>query len=403
MRTRAIPTLLALLAAGCDGAPPAIDAGLDGGADAAPPVVRDAGTPPEDFDGFVEWQLAYGGIPGAALAIVTPDEVVRIGGYGFADLEAGRRVDEHTLFVMASISKPMAVVRAMQLVEEGLLDLDAPIGDYLGYPVVHPEHPEVAISVRTLLCHVSGLTDDYGALAEVTFVGDPPTEVDQFTRDYAVAGGALYGEGPWGPAPGTVRDYCNAGYGVIGAVLEAAGGASYREQTRTALFEPLGMDGAGWFLADVDAARLATPYGYNGRRFTALPHNGWSFYPATSLRISATGLARFARMILRGGELDGTRVVEESSVQEMLRVQYPDVRSNQQLGFYVQRLAGHSFTGHGGETFGGSTQLLIAEEGTHALLLITNSDAYIRARVPTLAQGEEAMDAILARMDAEVR
>ena len=137
MRSPSFPLALLLCVAGCD-ATSTMDAGLDAGgaADAgstdAAALRRDAGTPPEDFDGFVEWQMAYGGIPGLALAVVTRDEVVRVGTYGFADLEAERPVDEHTLFIMASISKTMAVVRAMQLVEAGQLDLDAPAGDYLG-------------------------------------------------------------------------------------------------------------------------------------------------------------------------------------------------------------------------------------------------------------------------------
>ncbi len=408
MRSPSFPLALLLAFAGCD-ATSTIDAGLDAGgaADAgstdATVLRRDAGTPPEDFDGFVEWQMAYGGIPGLALAVVTPDEVVRVGTYGFADLEAERAVDEHTLFIMASISKTMAVVRAMQLVEAGQLDLDAPAGDYLGYPLPHVGFPDDPVTTRMLLCHVSGLEDDLPTLATVSYTEDPPISLDEFTRGYAIEGGAFYDPGHWNDAPETSRSYCNAGYGVIGAILEGAGGASFREQTRTGLFEPLAMDGAGWFLADIDLARVATPYGYNGRRFTALPQNGFAFYPASSLRVSITGLARFARMMLRGGELDGARVLEEASVQEILRTQYPGISRNQALGFYHQRYAGHDFIGHSGSTYGGSTQMLLAAEGTHGLIVITNSDAHVRARFPTLTQGEEAIDAILVRMDEDFR
>ncbi|MCB9592128.1 MAG: beta-lactamase family protein [Sandaracinaceae bacterium] len=399
---------LALALSGCDAAAPMEDAGADGGVDAgrdAAVVERDAGTPPADFDGFVEWQMDYGGIPGLALAILTPDEIVRVSTYGYADIESGRLVDEHTLFVMASISKTIATVRAMQLVEAGQLDLDAPAGDALGYPLPHPGYPATPVTARELLCHVSGLEDDFPTLAMVTYTEDPPITLDEFTRGYAVEGGAYYSPGHWNEPPGAQKSYANAGFGVIGAILEGAGGASFREQTRVGLFEPLALDGAGWFLADIDLGRVATPYGYNARSraFTALPQNGFAFYPASSLRISISGLSRFAQMVLRGGELDGTRVLEESSVQEMLRTQYPSASRGQALGFYHQRYAGHDFIGHSGTTYGGSNQMLLAVEGTHALIVITNSDAHVRSLVPALAQGEEAIDAILVRMDEEIR
>ncbi|MBX3273780.1 MAG: beta-lactamase family protein [Sandaracinaceae bacterium] len=398
---------LALAAAlvACESADPG-DAGVareDAALDAAI-AAPDAGAPPEDFDGFVAWHMARGGIPGAAIAIVTPDAVVRAGGYGFADLETERRVDAHTLFVMASVSKPFAAVRALQLVEEGRLELDAPAGDALGYTLEHPSYAGRAVTTRMLLAHVAGVEDDFAALGEVTYTEDPPISLDEFTRRYALPDGALYAASHWGAAPGNARSYANAGFGIVGAILEAAGGEDLRVQSERAIFAPLALDGAGWFLADVDATRLATPYGFNGRRFSPLPQNGFAFYPASSLRISATGLARFAQMILRGGELDGARVLASEQVDELLRIQYPRVASGQALAFSRRRLAGRDFIGHSGATFGGSNQLLIATEGTHALLILTNADAYVRERIiPTLTEGSEAIDAILARMDEEAR
>ena len=385
--------VLVALSLGCAEIPvDAADAGLP---DAAP---LDAGGAPADFDGFVEWQMRAGGIPGAALAIVTPEGVTRIAGYGFADIEADRAVDEHTLFIMASISKTFAVVRAMQLVEQGDLDLDAPIGDYLGYTVQHPEHPRSPITTRALLTHSSGLEDNFSSLLEVTGSGDPTMTLDQFTRAYALEGGSLYADDHWGRTPGTRRSYCNAGFGLVGAVLEAAGGRDLPTQSEESLFGPLALDGAGWFLADVDPTRLAVPYAYNGRSFGPLPHGGFAYYPASSLRISAAGLARFARFILRGGELDGVRALSERGTEQMLEAQIPDLDPGQAIGFSERRVAGVTFIGHGGSTSGGSTQLLLARDNTFALLLITNSDAYLRARVIRANEGRDAIDAILERM-----
>jgi len=394
--------LVALVAlAGCDAAADPLDAGasVDAGArpDAGP--ARDAGGPPEDLDGFVEWQMEYGGIPGAALAIVTADDV-ELHTYGFAEIEEDRPVDAHTLFIMASVSKLFAATRAMQLVEAGRLDLDAPIGDALGYTVEHPDHPGTAITTRMLTTHTSGLEDSFATLATAISEGDPTMTLDEFTRAYALEGGALYDDSLWGPPPGTERSYCNACFGVLGAVLEGAGGDTLRAQSEEALFAPLALDGAGWLLADVDASRLAMPYGYNGRSYRPLGHQGVAFYPATSLRISVTGLSRFMQMILRRGELDGVRVLPEARVDELLTIQDPSVSRRQAIGFSERTLDGTRFIGHSGSTDGASNELLIAREGGYGLVVITNSDAYFRARVPSLQQGEEAIDAIIARLNS---
>lgn len=391
--------LLALPA--CDDVALSLDAGAR--EDARPTPRLDAGPPPEDLDGFIEWHMAAGGLPGAAVAIVRPAGADLVRTYGYADLESERLVDAHTLFIMASISKTVAAVRAMQLVEQGLLDLDAPLETYVGYAVRHPEHPETPITARMLLTHTSGLEDRFATLADVTTHGSDPEEtLAEFSEGYTVPGGAHYDPDNWGPAPATRRVYANAGFGVLGHVLEAAGGADFRAQTDEGVFAPLALDGAGWFLADVDADRLATPYAYGGRRYTALEHSGFAFYPASSLRISITGLARFAAALLAGGALDGARVLEEASVEEMLRPQVPDVSSGQALAFSNRTVGGHPYVGHSGSTFGGSTQLLLSREGTHAILLITNSDAYIRSRLG-MPEGADAMEAILARLDAEAR
>lgn len=403
-RVRILLTLLGglflFLAPACDEAPGVLDAGE---ADSGITPALDAGPPPADLDAFIEWQMAYGGLPGVALAIVRPGEVPSVRTYGFADIESGRLVDASTLFIVASISKTIAAVRAMQLVEAGMLDLDAPIATILGYDVVHPGFPASPITSRMLFTHTSGLEDDFITLAEVTYTSDPTMTLAEFTRAYATPAGSLYSAAAnWGAEPGTARSYANAGFGIVGDLLERAGGDSFRAQTTASIFEPLAMDGAGWFLADVDAGRLATEYG--GRvRFTALPHRGFAFYPASSLRVSITGLARFAAMLLAGGELDGTRVLSAASVDEMFRVQVPEVHGGQALAFSQRRIGGESYIGHSGSTFGASAQLLLSRAGTHGILLLTNSDAYVRSRLGVDLRGDEAMDAILERLHQEAQ
>src|SRR5690606_15576661 len=126
-------------------------------------------------------------------AIITPDGVPWVATYGLADADTGAEVDEHTLFIMASISKTVAAVRAMQLVEAGLLDLDAPVEDYVGYAARHPAHPDTPITTRMLFTHTSGLVDDFLILAGVTTADTDPTEtLAGFSEGYTTPGGAYY-------------------------------------------------------------------------------------------------------------------------------------------------------------------------------------------------------------------
>jgi hypothetical protein len=86
----------------------------------------------------------------------------------------------------------------------------------------------------------------------------------------------------------------------------------------------------------------------------------------------------------------------------MLRVQDPSVDRTQALAFSERSVGGHRYIGHSGSTFGGSTQLLLSRDGAHAILVFTNSDAYIRSRLG-LADGARAIDRILERLDLEAR
>ncbi len=366
---------------------------------------RDAGTdagPPEDLDGFVTHHMAAGGMPGLAAAVVRNGELTWTGTYGLADVETGRPVDAHTLFIVASVSKTLIAALALQLAEDGRLDLDAPIDEVLPYPVRHPAHPEAPISARMLLAHVSGLRDNWPALGRVTTRDrDAPTPLAEFSEAYVTPDGSLYADANFGDAPGARRVYCNAGFGVLGHLLEVAGEGPLEALSEARLFGPLRMDGASWFLRDTDLERLATPYSWSARDgFNPNPHYGFAHYPATSMRVSVLGLARFARAMTTG-ELEGVRVLSESSVRELGRAQFPSVSGGQGLAWSWRTVGTRRWLGHSGSTYGASALLLIQPEEQLALVLLTNADVYLRSEFG-FDEGAESFAAIAERLDAEL-
>lgn len=407
MRRSLAALLLALGSLACSNvdAPPA-DASLPDDADAGRSDAgmvrrvdggRDAGPVPSDLEGFVEYQMSIGHLPGVAVAIIDRGAVQRIVTRGMAtDTTA---VDAHTLFLVASISKTFVAALVLGLVEEGMISLDEPAETYLGYPVRSPLSPSHPITVRELMTHTSGMVDAWIELGQVTVDGDPTTSLVDFAASYVPP------PEHYTSASGTSHDYCNAAFGVLGAIVERAGGEDLRARTARTLTGPLALDGAGWWLADVDTTRLAVEYS-TGRTdasghtsYTANPQRGFGHYTATSMRISITGLARWVLAHVENGTLDGATFLTQASIDEERRVQFPSVAASQGLVWYYRNMHGSRWLSHSGSSFGASSNILYRDDG-RGLVVITNSDAYIRDRIGD-SGGADAIDAILVRLDEE--
>lgn len=394
-RVGLLATVGPLALAGCGGTDFApLDASSDAlvlARDAQPRA--DAGPPPADLEGFVRWQMDAGGILGLAAAITTPDRTVLTLTLGEAS--EGVPVDAHTQFILASISKTFAATAILQAVEDGQLDLDAPLEDVLGYPARNPAFPDVPVTTRMLLTHTAGLHDDLVYLGMAGTTGtDPTTTLDAFAREY------LADPAHWYAEPGTSYEYSNAGFGIVGAVCEAATARDFRAFTEERIFAPLALDGAAWFIEDLDLSRVATPQAWNARTgFTPLEQQGFAYYPAGTLRVSIDGMARYARAVARGLELDGVRVLSDASFTELVRVPFPSVASWQAHGWEHEGFHGRTWLHHSGSTNGGSTQIYVGEDGV-SIIVLTNSDAYIR-NLLGFTEGAAAIRAILERLDDE--
>jgi CubicO group peptidase (beta-lactamase class C family) len=404
MRRFGLPALvLALL--GCQHTDaPLVDAGLSDASEAAPsdawsaPRIdggHDAGPIPTELEGFIGYQMSLGHIPGVATAIIDHGAVVHTTAQGMATDTTS--VDEHTLFLVASISKTFVAALILGLVEDGTISLDEPAETYLGYPVRSPMSPDHAITVRELMAHTSGMVDDWVALGQVTVTGDPTTTLGQFASAYVPE------DLHYTTASGTRFDYCNAGFGVLGAIVEAAGHEDLRMRTARTLTGPLALDGAGWWLADVDQSRLAIEYSSMQTggvwHFIANPQRGFGHYTATSMRISITGLSRWLLAHTLNGTLDGVTFLSQASIDEERRVQFQSIAGGQGLVWYYRNLAGSRWLSHSGSSFGASSDIVYREDG-RGLVVMTNSDAFIRERLGQ-TDGSDAIEAIMVRLNQE--
>jgi len=256
-------------------------------------------------------------LAGAVALVADKNKVLSVEAVGFADVNAGRRMEANDLFWIASQSKPITAVAVMMLVDEGKIALDDPVEKYLpefrGQMVVvekdadhvllrKPIHP---ITIREVLSHMSGLPFK-SAIEEPTLDGLPlPAAV----RSYAMT--------PLQTEPGTHYQYSNAGINTAARVLEVVAGMKFEDFLDQRLFQPLGMkDTTFWPNAEQDR-RLAKSYRPDAdkKNLQEFPISQLIYplsdrtrrfpMPAGGLFSTAQDTALFCRMLLNRGELDG--------------------------------------------------------------------------------------------------
>ncbi len=273
---------------------------------------------------------------------------------------------------IASISKLAVGVAVMRLVDKQALDLDRDVSLYLGWRLVHPQHPTAKITLRLLLSHQSGLKDDAGYFIPIDArLADLVANPQAWDTDHA---------------PGTYFRYANVNYPVVAAVMEAATGRRFDRIMTEEVFDPLDIPACyNWSGCKTGAAKdaitLYRPDGGVARDDWVtepdqcaylrasdgscdleayLPgQNGSAFAPQGGLRISAGGLARLGQMLLNGG--DGLLTPE--SFAELIRAQWRFDGGNGDddkgyftaFGLGVQRIEepnGRVWIGHPGEAYG---------------------------------------------------
>jgi CubicO group peptidase (beta-lactamase class C family) len=346
-----------------------------------------ASTVPRELVAFIETERRRADVTGTAIAAFDRDDIQFAGGFGYADLERGERVTPNTLFRAASISKLFTTTLVFQEVEGGRIGLADPVNQHVDPPRrIHNKvgAPADDVTIRHLLTHTSGLPVswrglDYGPLwwKLVANNGLPPQSLDD-----VVAGMRTV------RSPGKCIVYSNGGFSLLGYLAQRLNGAPFRDLARERVLRPLGMVNSD-FPLDPFGPGIATPYGGTlgfgsaGRQpvRSIKNHTG----PAGALLTSALELARFGRMVLRGGELDGVRLVSTQTVEEATRIQalnHPELDDGWGLGFGVSIYRGRRLAGHTGGLAGVATRIdLLPDDGVGVVVLTNGGDAWFVARV----------------------
>jgi len=236
---------------------------------------------------------------------------------GVHAVSVGEAVDVNTVFQTASLSKWITAWGVMALVEEGRLDLDAPVSTYLTrWTLPESNFDNNKVTVRRLLSHTAGLTDGLG------YAGFEPGAAVQsleesLKRPADVSPGAS-GIVEVGYEPGSEWRYSGGGYAILQLLIEEVSGESFEGFMQRVIFRPLGMVRSSYSWTPTDGSTLATFYDVDSKPST---HYRFSAVAATSLYASASDITRFVQAHLPGkhGEPIGRGVLAPATINEMWR------------------------------------------------------------------------------------
>jgi len=312
-------------------------------------------------------------VPGVQAAVLTADGVAEAAA-GVLNVDTGVSATTDSVFQIGSITKVWTATLVMRLVEEGLLDLDAPVVTYLPDFRVADEELSRTVTPRHLLSHSSGIDGD--------FFHDTGRGDDALER-YVAAMAGLTQTHPLG----ATMSYSNSGYSLLGRIVEVLRGTTWDAVLREEIFTPLGLASAGTLPEEALRFRAAVghhkPAGADAQQLVP----AWGIFrscgPAGLIHATSAEVIAFARLHLAGGTApDGTQVLSAPSAAAMLepQVEIPDpylLGTHWGLGWILNtwsRPDGSTVAvfGHDGATLGQQSFLRVFPESGIAVALGAN-------------------------------
>jgi CubicO group peptidase (beta-lactamase class C family) len=318
------------------------------------------------FDALVsiaEARMTEHGVPGVALGIVA-DGAVTIRGLGVTNVEDPLPVTEHTVFPIASISKTFAATAMMRLVEQGKVDLRAPVRTYLPEFRVRDETASRDATVWHLLTHLGGWEGQ---------VSGPDRGTDTL-KNFLTTITDLMQVAP----PGKAWSYNNAGFSIAGRVIETATGTPINRAMRDLVFQPLGLEHAGTTAGDFIVQRFAAGHATrDGKSTLQRPFTPSSSVTAGGVGLCMTDLLAYARFHIGDGTaVKGDRVLKRESLEQMRAAQLRKQGTDDEIGlsWHIRQMGSLRTFSHGG-TLGGHILLLeIVPERNFAIAILTNAN-----------------------------
>lgn len=324
-----------------------------------------AGAPLEEFRAHMNERIPalmeQYRIPGCSVALVRGNEIVWTEAYGYADAASGRTLTADTPMRVQSISKSVTAWGVMKLAEKGLIDLDAPVSQYLaGWQFPQSVYPAEKVTIRRLLSHTAGMP-----LGDILSVYAPGEEMPSL-REKLTQEAVLTRE------PGTGFSYSNTGYNLLELLIEEVTGRDFSAYMRAEVLLPLGMEGASFALDGAMTPYPPTGYDLGGR---PVPVYVYPEKASGGLFATAEDIARFAAAGMKDNPVLSAESIGTLYAPQNRQIGiYGLVFEAYGFGHYIETLPnGLRSVSHGGQGTGIMTHFQSVLETGDAIVILTNS------------------------------
>ncbi len=320
------------------------------------------------LDADIQTHMSSGHIPSLQCGIVIQDRLVLAKGYG-------EQPELNTVYMIGSITKTFTATAFLQLMEQGLIDLDADINTYLSFSVRNPDYPATPVTIRQLLSHTSGLAREFGYMlfdnGLIEWLNDqfdlslalwdsPPT-LDELITSTSMSNTSI-----WESQPGTAFSYSNLGFMVLSYIFEEVSGQSLAAYVQEHIATPLGMSSTGFAAADFPGQLAIGHERVNITTIAALPHYDTYYFGAGQLRSTVLDLAPYMIAHMNLGRYGPVQLLQPSSVEIM----HQPVTPGYGLGWITQ----NDVEGHSGGVWGFLSEMYFQEtaRGSFGFILLVN-------------------------------
>ena len=328
---------------------------------------------PPELDAYIENARTAFKVPGIAVTVVRDGKVIATKGYGVRRLGSPERVDENTMFDIASLSKSFTAAAIATLVDEGKMRWDDPVRRYLPYAEFSDPYRTANVTIRDLLSHRVGVEPGNWMMRISNYSTEEVLRRMRFLKEREPFRSSMV--------------YSNIGYTAAGEAAAVAAKMSFVDLVRTRVVEPLGMRDTTVGVEHTLAANHASPHArINDEQVPIRNKKAMNILPANAVNSTAKDMTRWLFFSLGDGTWEGKRILSVQAMREMQSPQTiipttPEMRAARGvrffggygLGWQVMDFRGHKMLWHSGSADGMPVYMAILPEEKIGLAVMTNS------------------------------
>ncbi len=326
---------------------------------------------------FIEKIMKDHDAVGLSIGVTKDNEIIYAKGFGFESIKTKKKASINTIYHMASVSKPLVATALVKLQEQGKLDLDDPIVNYLPYFKLADKNSS-KITIKQILTHTSGMPRNIGSDE-----WENPSYSDDSLEKYVRGIKDAKMRFP----PGSEFSYSNAGFDVLGDVIAKASGMTFEAYMQKYVLDASGMKESTYLKPNYLPKNWAAPH------VLRLTTELWDYYPynrkhapSSALHSNVVDMCKWGIINLNGGKFKNRKVLKKSSHELLLKPHF-DTPWKEKIGlsWFLQSYEGKKTILHTGEDTGFETQFIMYPEENVSIVVMANRNVSRTARIANAA------------------